>query len=192
MISVRHLLAAALATTSLCLAQAADVAGISFDDRLSVGGEPLVLNGAGVRTKFFFKVYAMGLYLRTGDRSPAAAIAEDGVKRIRIVTLRDLTAEQFSDGLVDGIRKNHDDAAYAQLSGRVEAMRSVLLALGKAPEGTEVILDLDPATGTRMAVDGRLRGDPITGKDFQQALLRVWLGADPADAELKAALAPGR
>ncbi len=188
---VRRILATALASACVSLAHSADIAGIPFDDTLDLDGQQLTLNGAGVRTRFFFKIYAMGLYLPEGGQAPEAAISSDGRKRIRIVTLRDLTSEQFADGLVDGIRKNHDDGAYRQLENRVQAMRTTLLTVSAAPEGTEVILDFLPAGDTRLHVGGKPLGDAIPGTDFQAALLRVWLGKAPADAELKSHLAPG-
>jgi len=189
---VRAWVAALLLCAALPAAARVEIGGVSFDDQIELRETPLHLNGAGLRTKFFFKVYAMGLYLPAAGQSAAQAIAAQGPKRVRIVTLRDLTAEQFADGLVDGIRANHDDATYQQLKPRVEALRSAMLSLGKAPQGSEVILDLDPASGTRLSVGGQQLGAAIEGEDFQAALLRVWLGNQPADAGLKAALAPAR
>ena len=45
-------------------AQAAEVEGVKLADKVQVGGAELVLNGAGVRTRVFFKVYVGALYLR--------------------------------------------------------------------------------------------------------------------------------
>ena len=44
-------------------AQAAEVAGVKLDDKASVGGQELVLNGAGVRTRVILKIYVGSLYL---------------------------------------------------------------------------------------------------------------------------------
>ena len=54
-------------------------AGVKLEDRITVRGNPLVLNGAGMRYKAVFKVYTAGLYLeqkgrhagRSAGRSPA-------------------------------------------------------------------------------------------------------------------------
>ena len=42
---------------------AADVGGVKLDDKANVGGQELVLNGAGIRTRAVFKVYVGSLYL---------------------------------------------------------------------------------------------------------------------------------
>ncbi|MGV0976826.1 MAG: chalcone isomerase family protein, partial [Azonexus sp.] len=56
---------AALAAGLLAIpgVHAAEVAGIKVDDQIKVGANELVLNGAGVRTKVFIKVYVGALYV---------------------------------------------------------------------------------------------------------------------------------
>ncbi len=44
-------------------AQAAEVGGVKLEDKVSVGGQDLVLNGAGMRTRAVFKVYVGSLYV---------------------------------------------------------------------------------------------------------------------------------
>src|SRR5512133_3464222 len=73
--STRNILKQLLAIGLLALAsalpsQAAEVGGVKIDDAVTVEGKPLKLNGAGIRTKFVFKVYAMGLYLTDHKTTP--------------------------------------------------------------------------------------------------------------------------
>ena len=51
-------------------AAAAEVGGVKLDDKASVGGKELVLNGAGVRTRAIFKVYVGSLYLPAKATTP--------------------------------------------------------------------------------------------------------------------------
>jgi hypothetical protein len=53
--------AAALWLGNPAPALAVDVAGVKIEDSAKVAGKDLRLNGAGVRTRAIFKVYAMGL-----------------------------------------------------------------------------------------------------------------------------------
>lgn len=169
-------------------AHAADVAGVRFDDKTSVSGNELQLNGAGLRTRFTLKVYAMGLYLPRRADSLDAAAAQTGPKRIQIVTLRDLSAEQFADALIDGLKKNHSEADYAKLQTRSDEFRATLLALKSAPAGTQIRLEWVPNSGTRLSIGNEARGKDIPGEDFYRGLLRIWLGDKPADSDLKNAL----
>ena len=180
-----------MAILLLCsgLSQAStELAGVRFEAQATLGDQILQLNGAGLRTRFFFKVYAMGLYLPTAGLDAEQAIAAGGAKRIHIVTLRELTTKQFAEALVEGIRKNHDAAQFALLEARVAALSAAIQSQPTVPEGMLVQLDHQPATGTRLVIDGKPRGEPIEGADFYAALLRIWLGTSPADDYLKRAL----
>ena len=44
-------------------AQAVEIEGVKLDATAQVGGAALQLNGAGLRTRVFFKVYGAGLYV---------------------------------------------------------------------------------------------------------------------------------
>jgi len=181
------LLALLLCATSLAHA-AVDVSGVKFEDKHKLGAAELQLNGAGQRSRLFFKVYAIGLYLSEKKTTVADVLALTGPKRLHIVTLRELTAEQFADALVEGIHKNHSDAETEPLKARIEDFKLAMLAVKKAAEGTVVDIDWLPESGTRLVVDGKQQGKDIPGEDFYNALLKIWLGPKPAQDDLKEAL----
>lgn len=167
---------------------ATEVAGIKFEDTEQVAGQATILNGAGLRTRLFFQVYAMGLYLPKKEATAAAAIGAGGAKRVHIVTLRDLTAEQFAEALVKGFAENHEAADMAKLQARLDEFKATLLSIGAAKKGTQISIDFVPGSGTRLLVGGSQKGKDIAGEDFYAGLLRVWLGSKPVNADLKAAL----
>jgi hypothetical protein len=61
---MNKLLAILLLTLSLPALAALEVAGVKFDDKAKVGAGDTVINGAGMRKRAFFKVYAMGCTCR--------------------------------------------------------------------------------------------------------------------------------
>ena len=65
-------------------AVAAEVEGVKLADTVRLGdaGPELVLNGAGVRTRVFFKVYVGALYLQRKTAAAQAAIGDPGAKRV--------------------------------------------------------------------------------------------------------------
>ncbi len=170
------------------LALGAEIEGVRVDERVTLGAAELRLNGAGVRKRVFFKVYVGALYLTEKKSGAADAIALKGPKRVSMTLLRDLGARQLSDALEDGIRANHSPSELVPLKERVDALVAVMNEIGSAKEKTAITLDFLPESGTRIAVDGTARGKPIPGEDFYAALLRIWLGDKPVDADLKKAM----
>ncbi len=165
--------------------QAAEVAGIHFDAQAKVADSTLTLNGAGLRSKFLFKVYALGLYLphKTGDATQA--IAQAGPKRLRLVALRDVAADMFIEGLTKGIEKNHSSSQLVALKPRLGEFAATLKGIGELAKGSVITLDLMPGGLTRLSANGAPLGNDIQGEDFYQALLRIWLGGNPAQDSLK-------
>jgi len=182
------LLAGVAALAASVAANAADVSGVKFAEKAEVQGKQLALNGAGLRRKFIFKVYAMALYLPAKTDSAPSAIDAAGPKRIEIGMLRDVSAKTFSDALREGIDDNNDGAQVKAIEPQLEQLEAVMQKVGTAKEGMRIRLDWVPGAGTQVSIDGAPFDAPIPGKDFYRALLRIWLGPDPVQSDLKRAL----
>lgn len=186
---MKKTLFALLCFIAVGLAHAAvEVAGVKFDDKTRLGATELQLNGAGQRSRLFFKVYAIGLYLTEKKATTADVLALKGAKRLHVVTLRELTAEQFAEALVEGIHKNHSDAEMAPLQPRIEEFKNAILAVKTAAKGDVITIDWLPENGTRLSINGKQQGKDLAGEDFYNALLKIWLGSKPAQDDLKEAL----
>jgi hypothetical protein len=181
---------AAIAALLPLAALAAEVAGVKLDDRTRIdgGGPELVLNGAGVRTRFVVKVYVAGLYLTEKKGAAADAIALGGPKRVGITMLRDVGAQQFNEALVEGFRANNSAADVEKLKSALDELSGTMTTLGEVRKGNVIALDFVPGTGTRVLVNGAPKGKPIAGEEFYRALLRIWLGDKPVDSDLKKGL----
>ncbi|HMD74792.1 MAG TPA: chalcone isomerase family protein [Steroidobacteraceae bacterium] len=164
------------------------VAGVEIERTAQVGASTLVLNGAGKRTRFFFDVYVAGLYLGAHLGDAAGILGDPGPKRLSMTLMRNLSAEQLSDALREGISLNSSPAELASLSAQVEALVGTMNLIGSAAKGDLLTIDFLADGTTRVAINGQPRGSPIPGADFQRALLKVWLGAKPVQADLKKAL----
>jgi hypothetical protein len=170
---------------------ATEVAGVKIDDKTQVANSDLALNGAGVRTRLFFQVYAIGLYLPQKGSTPAAILAQPGPKRVAIHMLRDVGADTFTAALADGIRANHSEVDAKALEPRIQELSAIMAEIKEAKKGMAIALDWLPASGTVMLVNGTPRGKAISGEDFYRALLRIWLGEQPVQEDLKKALLGG-
>lgn len=179
------------ATAFSAFAQSVTVEGVAFEPAVSVGGQSLVLNGAGVRTRVVFKVYAAGLYVPQKSADAAALLGQTGPRRVALTMLRDVDGVTFSDALVDGLKANHSADQLAALKPQIDRLQATLKGIGEAKKGDRIQLDWVPESGTVITVNGQPRGEPIAGAPFYAALLRIWLGDKPADASLKKALLGG-
>lgn len=170
------------------VASAAEVGGIKLDERTSLGASDLVLNGAGLRKRAFFKVYVAGLYLTEKRTSPQDVLALGGPKRVSITLLRNLSARELADALRDGIRENSSPEEQQAVKGRIDGLVADLLAVRQGRKGDVLTVDWLPDAGTLVALNGDVKGHAIPGDDVYQALLKVWLGDHPTSAGRKKAL----
>jgi hypothetical protein len=188
----RWLAALAFALTATTVgAQPAEVEGVKLDPSAQVGGAALQLNGAGLRTRVFFKVYVAGLYVPQKSSSAATLLAQKGPRRVAITMLRNVDADTFSGALVEGLRANHSEAQMAAMKPQLDALTASFKAAGEAKKGDVIDLDFLPDSGTQLTVNGQAHGSAIAGEEFFTALLRVWLGDKPADADLKKGMLGG-
>ena len=168
--------------------KAAEVAGVKLDDKVAVGGQDLVLNGAGLRTKVFFKVYVAGLYLPAKAGTPAAVL-EKGPRRIQLTLMRDVASDEFVGALVDGMKDNNTAAELAAVKAQVDQLVAIGKGLGQVKEKDVITLDFVDG-GTKMSVNGAAKGT-IPGDAFNRALTKIWLGDNPVQGDLKKALLGG-
>ncbi|WP_260295461.1 chalcone isomerase family protein [Sedimenticola hydrogenitrophicus] len=165
---------------------AAEIARVTVPDKISLeGGHRLVLNGAGIRYKFIFKIYVGALYLPEKMPTAEEIIASTGPKRILMRFLYDkVDKRDLEQAWREGFAANHDEPAMRQLEERLSRFSALF---SDALKGDEFWLDNIPDFGTRVSVNGEPKGT-IPGDDFYPALLRIWIGSEPVTTELKRAM----
>lgn len=171
-------------------AQAAEVGGVKLADSVEVGGQTLALNGAGVRNKWFFKVYVGALYLPQRSTDASSVLVATAPRRIALHMLRDLGSRKFNAAFSEGISANHSAAELAVLQPALEQMRAIFDRVQEAHAGDVVLIDYVPGSGTVISVNQNAQGT-IPGLDFNRALMKIWLGNKPAQDDLKKALLGG-
>ncbi len=186
----RTLLTGALLAAAVAFTQsvpAVEVAGVQFEDSARVADDqpPLTLNGAGVRSKFFVKVYAAALYLTEKASSADAVLALPGPKRVRMHFIHsEVSADKIQSGWTDGYKANHSEEELTALQPRIDQFNALFPTL-KA--GDVVDVDYIPGSGTAVRLNGETRG-VVPGEDFYRATLKIWLGERPAHNGLKSGM----
>jgi hypothetical protein len=177
---------AALLSFAAC---ATEIEGVQVPARVQLGtsGPELVLNGAGVRVRLIFKVYVAALYLPAKMEDGEAILRADQPRRLVLHMLRDLSAEQINSSISDALRETLTPEERQPLDARMARFSAIFDTMREIREGSRFTLDYLPTTGTIVSVNAEEK-DRIAGADFNQALMRVWLGARPRDPELRNAL----
>lgn len=185
------------ATVALAQAAAApvDVAGVKYDASQQLGNSRLVLNGAGIRYKAVFKVYTAGLYLTAKAATPEAVLAAPGPKRLHIVMLRDIDANELGKLFTRGMEQNSTREEFGKAIPGTLKLAEIFAQKKRLATGEHFTIDYVPGTGTTVLVNGKPAAEPIKEPEFHASLLKIWFGKSPADALLKDALlgkAPAR
>ena len=181
-------LAAALTWPLASVAQTTDIAGVKFTNSVQVGNARLQMNGAGVRYKLVFKVYAAALYLGEKATTPEAVLAAAGPRRLQIVMLREIDANELGKLFTRGMEQNAPREEFSKSIAGILRMSDIFSSRKKLQAGESFAIEWLPGTGTVISVNGKSEGAPIKEPEFYSALMKIWLGKSPADAQLKEAL----
>jgi hypothetical protein len=92
--------------------------------------------------------------------------------------------EKLIDAWNDGFSANLTAEALNVLRDRIDQFNAMFDTL---VEGDSVKIDYLPDRGTSVSINGVNKGN-ISGFDFQQALLKIWLGDKPVTDSLKKAM----
>jgi hypothetical protein len=186
----RWLLAAALALAAPALFAEVTVSGVKYPDTIALANQTLQLNGAGTRYKAIIKVYTAGLYLPKKGDTPEAVLAMPGAKRMSITMLREIDSGELGKLFTRGVEDNMDKAAFSKLIPGLMRMSQLFSDCKQLKTGEVFTIDWIPGTGTVIGVPATCKTshEPFKEPEFYNALLRIWLGPQPADWKLKDAL----
>jgi len=157
--------------------------GVTLPDTVNLGGQNLVLNGMGLREKYFIDIYVAGLYLPAKTSDASKAISDDVPKRIDMAMTYELEKAKLADTMREGIGS----------AGNAEAKKHAGTLAGwmeDVTEGDHIIIDYVPGKGTTITVKGKVKGT-IPGPEFMQGIFSVYLGPNPPTGTLKKGLLGG-
>ncbi|MEO3690130.1 chalcone isomerase family protein [Roseateles paludis] len=182
-------LMALLAVSLGASAETVEVGKVKFPTQVDVGGQRLVLSGAGIRTKAIFKVYAAALYLKTPATTTEAVLSQAGPKRIDIHMLREVDGNELGKLFTKGMEANAPRDELARSVNGILKLSELFAARKALVEGDFFSVDYVPGVGSTVLLNGKPSGiDPIKEPEFFTALMRIWLGDKPADDDLKEGL----
>lgn len=178
------LLTISVFTLNMASAQT-QVGEVTLPNSLEFNSETLVLNGAGIRTKLFLKLYSAGLYLPSKTKDAAAIIGADQNQAIQLViTSSFVSSEAMSEAVEDGFE--------ASTRGKTDPIASEIKSFTgffseEIVEGDTYNITYQTGVGVVCYKNNKELGT-IKGMDFKKALFGIWLGKSPADSNLKSGM----
>jgi hypothetical protein len=163
-------------------AVAMQIGKVTLPDSLMAGEDTLLLNGAGLRKKFFIKVYAGGLYLKQKDANPVKIIDEDAPMAIRMHFIHNrVSSEKLVNGWNKGF-KNGTGGNIAPIQTEIDQFNAFFSEEAKKDDVYDIIYVSEQ--GVSVYIKGELKGI-VKGLEFKKAVFSIWLGEKPADTKLK-------
>ncbi len=162
---------------------------VVLEESVVAHGQKLVLNGAGVRRRGYHKSDVVALYLPEKRTTPDAIYRLDGVRRIQLNLLRNLTSSTITRVFLSDFKQVATDEEFRQLIEPLGMIGAAYADIKRVRKGDVVNLDWVPGKGWMATHNGRpLRSvdgilainDPLA----YQVYLRMYLGA-AASAELR-------
>jgi hypothetical protein len=160
---------------------------VQLNARSRLDNAELVLNGTGIRNFLFLDVYQVALFLPRKLSDPQDVLNNTMPRRIRISLLRDVSAERDVEMLLDGMKANNTAEELAAIQAPLDHFLRLIRSLGTVAKGSVVQLDYLPEVGTRVWLNQQFLGN-VPGAAFNRALLKIWLGEQPIQKNLKRAL----
>ena len=172
-----------------CISASAQVtlAGAKFDPEATVGGQKLVLNGAGVRFKAMFKVYAAGLYMPKKSSKNEEVLDARTAKRLQLVALRDVGGDEFGKLFTRALEENATREEFSKSINAVIRMGQIFADQKQFTKGDVVYIDYVPGTGLTITAKGK-QAEVFKEPQFSSMMYKIWFGAHPPDTNLQKAL----
>jgi len=177
-----------LALACTLSARAVEVSGVKLDDTATVGGKSLVLNGAGMRQIFVIKAYAAALYVTDKKTSSADVQALTTPRRITLAIQREINSDEFGQLFITSMNKNSTKEEKAKVVNQTVKFGEMFASMDKVKKGDIITLDWVPGTGTVSGLNGKQIGEALPDIAFYNAVLRIWIGENPVQSDLKRAL----
>lgn len=173
-----------LCMTSFATAQT-EIGDATLPNTETFGEYELVLNGAGMREKYWIDMYAGALYLPSKSSDTKAILSSGEPLAIKLHIVSSLiSSKKMSDAVNDGFEKSTGGNT-APLKDEISKFKGFF----SEEINDDDVFDItyQPNIGVVVYKNEKKLG-VIEGNDFKEAVFGIWLSNDPADEDLKNAM----
>jgi hypothetical protein len=178
----------ALVLSAASMAATIQLAGVKVEDHNVVADSKLQLNGAGIRSKFFIKIYVGELYTSKKVHTLNELLAAPGPKRLRMTFLREVDSAPLGKLFTRGIEDNVPKENLSKLVPSIIRMGGIFSAIKSFQPGETIVLDWVPESGLNIIIKDKLWPETFKEPQFYAAMMAIWMGPNPGDWKLKDAM----
>lgn len=152
---------------------------------LSYEDSELILNGSGIRKKYFMDVYVCGLYLPEKNKNADEIIHSDGPLAVRLHIISKLITRDNMERVVREGFVRSTDGKTANIQSQIDEL---MANFQKTPVNVGDTYDMwyIPGKGLQGYKNEKPWGPIIVcGPEYRSALIGIWLSDDPIDPDLK-------
>ncbi|MCM4161165.1 chalcone isomerase [Antarcticibacterium flavum] len=156
--------------------------GATIPNTVSFEGEKLVLNGVGVREKFWMDMYAGALYLNNKSSNANTILNANEPMAIKLHIVSKLIS---SDKMIDAVNEGFENSTNGNITP-IKPEIDKFISFFRDEITKDDVFDIVylPSKGVIVYKNGNERGT-IKGMEFKKALFGIWLSNNPADKKLK-------
>ncbi|HIO91619.1 MAG TPA: chalcone isomerase [Leucothrix mucor] len=158
-----------------------EIGGITCPDKFLINGKSLILNGAGVRSRYVLPLYTSALYLKARSDDGNQIIAANDAMVIRLRIISPIVA---TDVVTAAIAKAFNGSMNGKTGPlKLEIKKITDLFKSDLKYGDEIDLIYHPHVGTKIIKNGR-KLLVIKSLAFKKALFGIWLSDNPVQKTL--------
>lgn len=181
---MRIIIVGLVAFLSLSISAQTKVSGVTVPAQPQAA-QGLVMNGIGVRVKYFMDMYVGALYLKTKSTEAAPIIVADEPMVIRLQIVSSLVS---SDVMKEAVNEGFEKSTGGNTAVIKTEIQKFMEAFNEPIKKGDVFeIAYVPGTGVTVYKNGTAK-KTIAGLPFKKALFGIWLGAKPAQEDLKKGL----
>lgn len=160
-----------------------ELEGVDLPDTVVAYGQKLVLNGAAVRKRGYFKADVTALYMPEKRTTAEAVMKLNGIRRLQLNILREFTSSTISRIFLADFKQAATDDEFKKLIEVIGQVGAAYSNVKRVVRGDVVNLDWVPGKGWMASHNGKqLTGDgsgslSINNELAYQVYLRMYIGA---------------
>lgn len=135
-----------------------ELEGVPIADSAIVAGSRLVLNGASIQKRGFFKTNTCALYLAEKRHTLDEVVKLSGPKRFQVVMLRDVKGFLIARQFLNDFAASATESEAQALNAEVEQIASGYAKIDLLHKGDVVLIDWVPGQGIVTTLNGQAMG----------------------------------